>query len=131
MQPPPRKLRRVRPAAAKAAEPRETSMPGGAGGEGRAFDVASELVREKQQLRQAMESRPVIDMARGVLMTTFACGPDDAWEILLSVSQNANVKLRVVAGTVMEAASGGKPVPADLQEHLAAASRDRRSERER
>ncbi|MFD4878583.1 ANTAR domain-containing protein [Streptomyces sp. NPDC058420] len=89
-------------------------------------------MKEKQQLLRAMESRPVIDMARGVLLTTFACGPDDdAWEILVRVSQHANVKLRVVAAAVTEAASSGKPVPADLQEHLAAAARDRRSEHER
>ncbi|MGI5380066.1 ANTAR domain-containing protein [Streptomyces sp. CA-251387] len=79
-----------------------------------------ELLHEKEQLKQAMESRPVIDMARGVLMAGFACQPEDAWEILVTVSQHANVKLREVAEAVTVAATG-KPMPAALQEHLATA----------
>ncbi|MFF6993096.1 ANTAR domain-containing protein [Streptomyces sp. NPDC010273] len=127
----PPEFRRVRLGVARTAEGCETSAPSDAGGDGRAFDEAADLMRERQQLLQAMESRPIIDMARGVLMTTFACGSDDAWEILVRVSQHANVKLRVVAAAVTEAASSGKPVPADFQEHLAAAARDLRLEHER
>ncbi|MEV4038568.1 ANTAR domain-containing protein [Streptomyces umbrinus] len=79
-----------------------------------------ELLQEREQLKHAMESRPVIDMARGVLMVGFVCCPEDAWEILVGVSQYANVKLRKVAEAVAGAASG-EPMPEDLQDHLAAA----------
>jgi hypothetical protein len=67
-----------------------------------------------------MESRPVIDMARGMLMASFVCRPEEAWDILVTVSQHANVKLRVVAEAVT-ATSTGQPMPADLADHLAAA----------
>jgi hypothetical protein len=94
-------------------------------GEGAAADAveggeAAELLREKEQLEHAMESRPVIDMACGVLMAGFGCGPKEAWEILVAVSQHANVKLREVADAVT-AATTEAPMPAELQEHLAAA----------
>lgn len=73
-----------------------------------------------------MESRPVIDMARGVLMVGCACRPEEAWEILVTVSQHANIKLRDVA-TAVTAAATGTPLPAPLQEHLAAAMRTRKA----
>lgn len=38
------------------------------GEDGLAPGEAVELLREKEQLEHAMESRPVIDMARGVLL---------------------------------------------------------------
>jgi AmiR/NasT family two-component response regulator len=90
------------------------------GEDGLPQEEAVELLREKEQLEHAMESRPVIDMARGVLMAGFACQPEEAWEILVTVSQHANVKLRDVADAVTSAATG-KPMPALLQEHLATA----------
>ncbi|GAA3068189.1 hypothetical protein GCM10010448_59360 [Streptomyces glomeratus] len=68
-----------------------------------------------------MESRPVIDMARGVLMAGFRCLPDDAFEILVMVSQHSNIKLRSVAKAVTAAATGRDPMPPELQDHLAAA----------
>lgn len=67
-----------------------------------------------------MESRPVIDMARGVLLAGFGCRPEDAWEILVAVSQHSNIKLRMVAEAVTVAATG-PPMPPELQDYLAAA----------
>jgi AmiR/NasT family two-component response regulator len=40
--------------------------------------VTPELLREKEQLKRAMENRPVIDMAREMLMAAYACHPDEA-----------------------------------------------------
>ncbi|MER6212405.1 ANTAR domain-containing protein [Streptomyces sp. NPDC001642] len=94
------------------------------------LDVTTELLREREQLRHAMGSRPVIDMARGVLMASFTCRPEEAWDILVTVSQHANVKLRVVAEAVTTATTG-QPMPADLQDHLAAAVKMWQAERER
>ncbi|MEU2715479.1 ANTAR domain-containing protein [Streptomyces sp. NPDC007205] len=81
----------------------------------------AQLECENAQLREAMESRPVIDMARGVLMAGFGCPPDDAFEILAMVSQHSNIKLRLLAKTVTAAATGREPMPPKLQDHLAAA----------
>lgn len=76
------------------------------------------LERENEQLRHAIESRPVIDLARRALMATFGCPAPEAWEILVEVSQNSNVKLRVVADVVTAAVAGPHPMPPDLQNHL-------------
>ncbi|MFC8193874.1 ANTAR domain-containing protein [Streptomyces sp. NPDC057298] len=77
--------------------------------------------REAQQLRRAMKSRPTIDMARGILMTTCSCSPDDAWEILVTVSQHSNTKLHQVAEAIVAATARQEPLPERLQQHLAPA----------
>ncbi|GAA3597831.1 ANTAR domain-containing protein [Streptomyces osmaniensis] len=92
-----------------------------AGRDGFAAETAADLLREKGQLERAMESRPVIDMACGVLMAGFACQPEDAREILATVSRHANIKLREVAKAVTAAAAAGTTMPPELREHLAAA----------
>ncbi|MFJ8143076.1 ANTAR domain-containing protein [Streptomyces sp. NPDC096013] len=89
----------------------------------------AELLQEREQLKRAMETRPVIDMARGVLMASFGCQPEDAWEILVAVSQHSNVKLRVVAEAISEAVAG-ESMSAQLQDHLAAAVQAWRAGRE-
>ncbi|MGX1913550.1 ANTAR domain-containing protein [Streptomyces phaeochromogenes] len=77
--------------------------------------------REAQQLRRAMESRPIIDMARGILMTACSCSPDDAWELLVAVSQNSNTKLHEVAEAVVATTTRQEPLPEKFQQHLATA----------
>ncbi|WP_407699975.1 ANTAR domain-containing protein [Streptomyces liliiviolaceus] len=54
-------------------------------------------MQEIAQLRTALERRPVIDMARGVLMALWSCSADDAWEVLVNVSQHSNTKLYDIA----------------------------------
>ncbi|MFF1303339.1 ANTAR domain-containing protein [Streptomyces sp. NPDC058307] len=77
------------------------------------------LRTEVQQLRQAILTRPVIDQARGVLMATHACSPDEAWNILREASQLSNTKLRKVAAVVTAGAEGGGPQPPpELREAL-------------
>ncbi|MEU8868761.1 ANTAR domain-containing protein [Streptomyces umbrinus] len=77
--------------------------------------------REAQQLRRAMKSRPTIDMARGILMTACSCNPDDAWELLVAVSQNSNTKLHEVAEAVVATTTRQEPMPKKFQQHLATA----------
>ncbi|MGW7269054.1 ANTAR domain-containing protein [Streptomyces sp. NPDC054864] len=62
---------------------------------------------ELGQLRRAMETRPVIDMARGILMASFGLSADDAWSVLVSISQNSNTKLHLVADELVGAVTGG------------------------
>ncbi|MFI8199492.1 ANTAR domain-containing protein [Streptomyces sp. NPDC085942] len=102
-----------------AVDGRLSNFPSAAGVALPADDPSCELLREENaQLKQALESRPVIDMARGVLMATFRCTSQDAWWVLVTVSQHANTKLRVVAEALV-AATGGEPMPEDLSRHLA------------
>ncbi|MGW0904519.1 ANTAR domain-containing protein [Streptomyces sp. NPDC002853] len=73
---------------------------------------------ELVQLRRAMETRPVIDMARGVLMASFGLSPDDAWGMLVSISQNTNTKLHLVADELVGAVTEGK-TPKPFRRQLA------------
>ncbi|MET7696458.1 ANTAR domain-containing protein [Streptomyces sp. NPDC005485] len=120
MRPTERRVRRARAAATNAVQRDGGRSAPRADEDGLAPGEAVKLLREKEQLEHAMESRPVIDMARGVLMASFACQPEEAWETLVTVSQHTNIKLREVAETVTAAATG-TPMPAELQEQLAAA----------
>lgn len=54
------------------------------------------------QLQQAMESRAVIEQAKGILMAAQRCSPDDAFAILVRASQNQNRKLRAIAAEIVE-----------------------------
>ncbi|WP_129309319.1 ANTAR domain-containing protein [Streptomyces sp. L2] len=87
----------------------------------------SETVRllrlEIEQLRQAIDSRPVIDQARGILMAAHACTPEQAWDILREASQLSNTKLREVAAAVTASTTpDGPPPPEDLRTALRAAA---------
>jgi GAF domain-containing protein len=65
-----------------------------------ALSVAARMaaqVRLSDQLRQALESRAVIDQAIGVIMAQQRCSAEQAFAVLRSASQNRNIKLRTVA----------------------------------
>jgi len=81
---------------------------------------------EIEQLRQAIDSRPVIDQARGILMAAHACTPEQAWDILREASQLSNTKLREVAAAVTASTTpDGPPPPEDLRTALRAAANHR------
>ncbi|MFD7162480.1 ANTAR domain-containing protein [Streptomyces violascens] len=83
-------------------------------------DPDMDLRLELGQLRQAMESRGTIDLARGILMAAFALTPEDAWNVLVATSQHTNTKLRRLAEQVVDSA-GGTPLPESVRKHLSAA----------
>ncbi|MER6710911.1 MULTISPECIES: ANTAR domain-containing protein [unclassified Streptomyces] len=78
------------------------------------------LLAEVAQLRRAMQTRPTIDLARGILMASFSLSPEAAWSVLVRTSQNTNTKLhqlaRELVGTVH-----GSTLPEQVQRQLAAA----------
>ncbi|GGW38688.1 hypothetical protein GCM10010503_13590 [Streptomyces lucensis JCM 4490] len=76
----------------------------------RAEEVES-LRLEIEQLRHAIDSRPLIDQARGILMAAHACTSDQAWDILREASQRTNLKLRQVAAAVTASAVPEGPAP--------------------
>ncbi|MDX3455684.1 ANTAR domain-containing protein [Streptomyces sp. ME02-8801-2C] len=67
------------------------------------------LQEEVQQLQQAIESRPIIDQARGILMAVESCTAEQAWDALRDASQRTNTKLREVAEAIVTVSTGGPP----------------------
>jgi AmiR/NasT family two-component response regulator len=60
-----------------------------------AFDLSA-------QLQQALDSRAVIEQAKGVLMAQRHVDADQAFEILRAASQRYNRKLRDIASGIVE-----------------------------
>jgi AmiR/NasT family two-component response regulator len=87
---------------------------------GDAVSEAEKPQTEVEQLRQAMETRPVIDQAHGVLMATYGCTPDEAWEVLKMASQLTNTKLHRIAEEVTQTTQG-EPLPGDVGKAVQAA----------
>jgi GAF domain-containing protein len=55
-------------------------------------------------LGQALTSRSVIDMAKGILMAREECGPAEAFDLLRQMSQTQHRKLRDIARELVDAA---------------------------
>jgi len=70
----------------------------------RTYSECSDKIR---QLQEALETRVVIEQAKGVLMARGSCGPDEAFEQLKQRSQRENRKLRVVAEEIVLAVTKG------------------------
>ena len=83
-------------------------------------DEAEELRVEVGQLKRAMLTRPVIDLARGVLMASFALSPEDAWSVLVDVSQHTNTKLHQLAEELVDSVNGA-PLPDHVQQRISMA----------
>jgi anti-anti-sigma factor len=83
-------------------------------------DEDQELRAEVTQLRRAMQTRPTIDLARGILMASFGLSPEGAWSVLVRTSQNTNTKLHHLARDLVGTVHGGT-LPEPVQQQLAAA----------
>jgi AmiR/NasT family two-component response regulator len=59
-----------------------------------------------EQLQIAMQSRAVIEQAKGILMGQRRCSASEAFDILVRLSQDTNRKLRDVAAALVEDATG-------------------------
>ncbi|MGW7072075.1 ANTAR domain-containing protein [Streptomyces sp. NPDC054855] len=84
------------------------------------------LRTEVNDLHRAMESHPSIDQARGMLMTLGPYTADEAWEILVEVSQHSNTKLRAVAEELI-ATTEGEPLASPVRAALSEALRKRQA----
>ncbi|AVV44380.1 STAS domain-containing protein [Streptomyces sp. ID05-04B] len=105
--------------------------PGGArsaGPPGQAFDGSPpphpriELVR----LRRAVRTRPLIDLARGVLMASFGLSADEAWRVLVLAARNTDGTVGGLARDLVGAAQE-RPSPGALPEAVTAAVAEVRS----
>ncbi|MEV6318611.1 ANTAR domain-containing protein [Streptomyces sp. NPDC051776] len=57
-------------------------------------------------MREAIDRRPVVDQARGVIMALGPCTPEEAWEVLVDVSQHTNRKLHAIACSIVDSTAG-------------------------
>ena len=63
-----------------------------------------------QHMQAAMESRAVIEQAKGIIMGERRCSADEAFAVLTKISQDSNRKLRdVAAALVARVESGSAP----------------------
>jgi hypothetical protein len=60
---------------------------------------------EDDRLTDLPETRAVIEQAKGILMVTYRCGPDKAWELLRRAARGGGVKTHVLAAKLVEVAT--------------------------
>lgn len=72
---------------------------------------AAALEKEVAELRHALVSRAVLDIARGIVMATGQCSSGQAWQVLVDTSQRTNTKLRDIASGIVASVDG--PVPSE------------------
>lgn len=63
--------------------------------------------RVAAQLQEAMQSRAVIEQAKGILMGQRRCSADEAFNLMVRLSQQSNRKLREVADALVQDVTGG------------------------
>lgn len=71
--------------------------------------VYRSAVRLVEQLQDALDSRSVIERAKGVLMAREGCDADEAFRMLAGASQRTNRKLRDIAATIVSGIEGDGP----------------------
>jgi hypothetical protein len=67
------------------------------------------LTEEVAGLRRALESRAVIEQAKGIIVARTGLSPDAAFDVLVRQSQHENRKLREVAAGLVAASVRGRP----------------------
>jgi ANTAR domain len=69
-------------------------------------DVTEVLRLENEQLRVAMDSRAVIEQAKGALVLRYGIPPERAFAVLRRWSQDRNIKLRTIADALIAVSRG-------------------------
>jgi AmiR/NasT family two-component response regulator len=54
------------------------------------------------RLQARLDSMPVIEQAKGIVMAQNRCGPEQAFDLLRRASQRANVKVSVLAERIVQ-----------------------------
>lgn len=68
------------------------------------------LEAELAGLRRALHNRAVIEQAMGILAVLRRCTPEDAFGLLVRLSQVSNVKLHRIAQLLVQLTSGSDPI---------------------
>jgi len=61
------------------------------------------------RLQARLDTMPVIEQAKGILMAQYRCGPEEAFDLLRRASQRANVKVSVLAEQMVEQMASPEP----------------------
>jgi hypothetical protein len=75
-----------------------------------------ELLRESAyaRLRAQLETMPVIEQAKGILIAQTGCSPEEAFALLRQASQRSNVRVSELAASIVDrAVTKGRPRPAE------------------
>jgi hypothetical protein len=72
------------------------------------------LEAEVEQLRAAMASRATIEQAKGILMLLTTCSEQVAFDLLAHISSHTHRKVRDVAQSITESATGSTRLPDDV-----------------
>jgi hypothetical protein len=91
------------------------------GAENSGTDKVAMLEAELAGLRRALHNRAVIEQAMGILAVLRRCTPEDAFQLLVRLSQVSNVKLHRIAQLLVQFTRGADPVA--IEGALAAALR--------
>jgi PAS domain S-box-containing protein len=73
--------------------------------------VESRAARLAEEMRQAMETRAVIEQAKGMLIAAHGCTPDEAFGMLSEGSQRTNRKVRDIATAMVTGAHKSRQGP--------------------
>ena len=68
------------------------------------FNAFSRMARELEQARSELESRKLVDRAKGILMTTRGLSEADAYALLRKTAMNQNRKISEIAESLITAA---------------------------
>jgi hypothetical protein len=63
------------------------------------------------RLQARLDTLPVIEQAKGIVMAQRQCGPEDAFDLLRRASQSANIKVSALAARIVEQAAAGDSRP--------------------
>jgi Trp operon repressor len=70
--------------------------------------------QELAHLHAALLSRVAIEQAKGILIARYGISPDRAFDVLVRWSQDRNIKLRIIAESLVATIQRGSPaLPAD------------------
>ena len=64
------------------------------------------LIADNENLRRKLETQPVIEQAKGILMVCHGVSADDAFDLLRRWSQDSNTKLHQVAQAIVDGRRG-------------------------
>ncbi|QIX25547.1 ANTAR domain-containing protein [Nocardioides sp. JQ2195] len=79
------------------------------------------LQADVADLHRALESQPVIDQAKGILMARFRLDAEAAFAVLTRLSQDRNIKVREISLAMVEIVSGTSPTDVEPSEAEAVA----------
>jgi ANTAR domain-containing protein/GAF domain-containing protein len=61
-----------------------------------------------------LDTAPLIEQAKGILMAEHSCGPDEAFDLLRRASQRFNIPVRVLAARLVHRVDGSRPQAAQV-----------------